>query len=688
MEAIRKYFSKIFSSIRNGMVYTMPLFILGSIGLIIQYFPINAYTNFISKMWNGNFYRWLGYINTMTFGVISIVLAGTISYSRERQFNKKNQTHSDISYVIVGILAFICLSDLKTDKFTFNSLNVQGVFIAMLAAILATSLYNLLLRVNHKHIMKKTPLGIDNSFNRIINQLLPFILTIVIFSVFRIILYVCGVKSIHDSLSSMFAYMLKNVNNNFFQGLLYVLFVMVLWFFGIHGGDVLEASVEKSNILSIDNGIFNKTFNDVFVIMGGCGTALALTLAVIIFSRNKRMRKIGYYGVPFSIFNISEISIFGIPVVFNPILGIPFILCPIVCYIISYSAIALHIVPKVCTNVTWTCPILFSGYKATDSIKGILLQVICLAVSVGIYSIFVKIHDKNIIKKYIADVDKINKYFDNCVATLTEPNIVYHEDLHNARNLAVDIYEAMINNKIDLLYQPQSLNNGKCYGAEALLHYVHPILGKIQTPLVIELAKEAGFLLELEKYIMFNVIKYRSGYQVGIISVNSTANTFEDESFIDYIIKTCESYHLDSSTISIEITEEGLIKSQDKIKNNLNKLKDAGFSVILDDFGMGHTSLIYLQNFKFDTVKIAGELIKDALTNSYSKDIISTIVELGKKMGFRTTAEYVENNEINDLLVNLGIDNFQGYKYSKALKPGEYAIYYVENKTLDDSLDI
>ena len=611
MERIKNFFlskkiTSIFSSIKSGMICAMPIFIIGSICLVILYLPIKAYQDNINSFWNGNFVRFLNTMYTMTLGIASIILNITIAHFRSKYYN--NSDKGDIYYVIISLICFICLSDLNTKDFSINSFNVQGTFIAILSSIVSTSLYYAITNLLRRK--KMLALGIDTTFNKAISILIPFSLLVLLFSSVRLILYLCGVESIQESLDSSFINMCKHIKYDYLKGLMYVLLVSILWFFGLHGGNVLESAIE-GNLDNINNGIFSKSFNDVFIIMGGCGSAICLLIAILIFSRNKRLHKVGYTALPFSIFNISEIAIFGVPIILNPIFLIPFLLVPFLNYTISYLAIYLKIVPAVTTEVMWTCPIFFSGYIATNSIAGIFLQLFNISIGVLIYGVFIRISDKNFQKQYKEDVILLTNHYYYSINHGKAPELLSSYEFTRAQNLAVDIYKALRKNKLEIFYQPQTKSNGKCYGAEALLRYNHPELGYIDPPIIIELAKEAGFIYELETYVVDKVLEYRSQYNCGLISFNATTESFTNEKFIAYIINKVKELKIKPDSVAMEITEDAILSDEELVRNTINTLKDNNIKVILDDFGMGHTSLLYLKTYTFDTVKIAGKLIKN-----------------------------------------------------------------------------
>ena len=113
----------------------------------------------------------------------------------------------------------------------------------------------------------------------------------------------------------------------------------------------------------------------------------------------------------------------------------------------------------------------------------------------------------------------------------------------------------------------------------------------------------------------------------------------------------------------IEITEQEAITSTEK----LERLKMYGHRLMIDDFGMGHTSITYLQTNLFDVVKLDGSLTRTLLDNPRSKNIITSITELSKQFKMTVIAEYVETEEQRDELADIGCDVFQGYLYSRPI---------------------
>ena len=233
------------------------------------------------------------------------------------------------------------------------------------------------------HLEKLYTVGTNYIFNRAIQGIFPIVFIIIIFtSAGQIMKGLLGDINIVNFGSYFFIYLFNWFGNGIIGTLLYVFFVHFLWFFGIHGTNTLDMVAKQLfepgvqiNQALIQNGqlpteLFSKTFLDIFVFIGGCGTALCLILAIFIAakkSNNKKLAKVAGISV---FFNINEIVIFGFPVIFNPIMLIPFILTPLVLTIISSIAMSTGIVPYISQSVEWTVPIILSGYQATGSIAG------------------------------------------------------------------------------------------------------------------------------------------------------------------------------------------------------------------------------------------------------------------------------------------------------------------------------
>jgi PTS system cellobiose-specific IIC component len=204
---------------------------------------------------------------------------------------------------------------------------------------------------------------------------------------------------------------LLNLGNTLGAMVIAYIFLHLFWFFGINGGSVVGAvfnpilqtlSAENLEFFKTGMGqgnIINQQFQDLFATFGGCGSTLSLIIGMLLFCKSKRIKDLGALALVPGIFGINEPIVFGLPIVLNPTMLIPFVLVPTINIVVSYFAMAVGFVP-ICSgiNIPWTTPVVISGLLATNWV-GALLQVILLVVGIFIYMPFIKIMDKQYIKE-------------------------------------------------------------------------------------------------------------------------------------------------------------------------------------------------------------------------------------------------------------------------------------------------
>lgn len=238
--------------------------------------------------------------------------------------------------------------------------------------------------------------------------------------------------------------------------------------------------------------------------------------------------------------------------------------------------------------------------------------------------------------------------------------------------------------KLFLVYQPQADGDGKYIGAEALLRWEHSEYGFIYPPLIIYLAKEGEILPELERMLFDTAIgaihqistKCREQFK---ISVNITAHSLEWD-IEEYIAEKLKEYQVSPEKLWLEITEQDVLTNSETAEKKINRLKEAGHTLLIDDFGMGHTSLNYLQSNYFGVVKLDGSLTRHILERETNQKIVASIIELGKKLDVRVIAEYVETEEQRQLLEEIGCDWYQGYLIGKPVLLDEFVENMIKNE--------
>ena len=246
--------------------------------------------------------------------------------------------------------------------------------------------------------MRRSGEDYTTTFAHGIHSIIPFFCCLIPASIIAEIFSLWPeVYNLSDLLRLLLAKPFEAIGATYLSGLLIMLLESLLWMMGIHGGNVFDDLLtSQTGAFAFANGqIMNKAFLDTFVLMGGCGSAICLFFAIMLFSKDKKKRNVcKLSGIPL-LFNINEIIMFGVPVVLNPAYLIPFVLTPMVNYTIAYVAVLSGIVPQIVNaEVTWTTPVFISGFQATGSAAGSILQLLLLCVGTAVYAPFVRLEDR------------------------------------------------------------------------------------------------------------------------------------------------------------------------------------------------------------------------------------------------------------------------------------------------------
>lgn len=665
--------------VRRGLTMMIPLILIGGIACALTNLPFIDYSSTFVQNYFGWLILILDSIYQGTFGIfaLALVITFSLSYGMER-----NETVDKVAmYIMVALGAYVAQLNIGNTNFDVESLGTKGSFSAMFIAILSCVLYQRLKKVT-AFTLKKYTMDMESVCASAISALIPMMLVVGTIMLFAQLLNLCfGVYSLHELFSKLSCGLFDNMSNGFGPGILYTFVLHLLWMLGFHGSHILEPVAQTTFAEATGETIFSKSFFDTYVVMGGCGTTICVLLILLIFYKKNRMGNLGKIAVPTVVFNLNEVLNFGMPLILNPIMAIPFILTPIVSYCISYFATTIGLVPQIVQEVPWSTPIIFSGYIATGSIRGAILQIVCIAVGMAIYYPFVHIH-KQMQEAYARD--KIKLLVNELQETEKEnekPRFINRADSLGliSRMLLDDLKIAISRKELYLLYQPQIDISGKCIGAEALLRWDHPLYGMIFPPLIIYLAKEGGVLQQLEESLfdMAGAAIRKTTDEYGDdfkLSVNITAKSLLWD-VEEGIATSLKKYDIPAERMWIEITEQDVISKADMVIDKLKRLDNHGHTLLIDDFGMGHTSLMYLQHEFFRVVKLDGSLVKNITENKTNQKIVASVVELGRELNVKVIAEYVETEEQRDKLHELGCHWYQGYYYSKPIPLDEFIEY-------------
>ena len=662
----------IFASIRKGFILLIPFLLIGSFALLLKNFPVAVFQEFIKNWAGGLLLTILNFVFDSTVGFMSAYLVMSISYYYSS--NMKEKSHFiQVMAMVVSMVCFVACFGAASGSMELVDLGPVGVFTAMFCAIAATKLFYYFYRLISKEYRFHSP-GSGMDYRNSLSAIYPVLFTILIFVGMNLLIQAaCHVDNLNDLITNAIVGLFHDLNDGLGVGVLYLFVLNFLWMFGIHGGNAME-QVAQTYLVPNDvsaNVAISKSFLDNFALIGGCGTAICLLLAILLFARSRDSRQLARSAGPAVLFNINELLVSGLPIVLNPIMMIPFILTPICSLLIAYGATAVGFLPVAQQAVTWTTPVFFSGYLASGSYRGVLVQVVVVAVGTAIYAPFVCLSER--FRKSQAEMllHELTEYFKSRQA---EEKTVLLLDRHDslgtlARNITAQLRVDVEEGRLLLGYQPQIHADQGIVGAEALLRWKY--MGEmVYPPLLVALAQEDGFFDQLTECVVQQAMSVcgeilREGREFNV-SVNITAEQMNNPKFVEKVIRYAKNDQVEGH-FGLEITEESSVDKMKNIPAHISRLKSLGIRALVDDFSMGSTSLKYLQHNSFYAVKLDGSLVKGVVDNPRNQEIIASIVKLGKSLDFVVIAEYVETEEIRDTLRSLGCFLYQGYLYSPAV---------------------
>ncbi len=378
-------------AIRDAFMVTMPLMILGALAVMFNNLPIDAFQNAMNTVFGGE--AWKGFGGSVwsgTFAILSVLIAFLVAYNLAHGYGKDG-----LAAGAVSLGAFFALGGAL-------GMSSNGLFIAIIVALISTEIFVRL--IGNDKLVIKMPDGVPPAVARSFAALLPAMIVISLFGLISAIFAAFGITDIIGSFYAAVQEPFMGLANSYPSALLIAFITPFLWFFGLHGANMIDPFLQtinapaiEANLAAVTAGkaapyIVNKPFIDSFVNLGGTGATFGLIIAIILVGRkHKAYNVVNNLSMAPGLFNINEPMLFGLPIVLNPIMFIPFILAPMTLVTTAYWATRLGLVPVATVMPPWVTPPILGGFLATQSFSGAILAAVNLVISVAIYAPFVRI---------------------------------------------------------------------------------------------------------------------------------------------------------------------------------------------------------------------------------------------------------------------------------------------------------
>lgn len=395
--------NKYVNGIRRAFIMMMPLLMIGSLFLMITAFPLPAYQRGMASLLGENWKDIFDIPVSATFNLIALFVAFLVAQQLAKQF--------ELDSIAVGLLSlasFLILTPLgNTSEFgqviTFTWLGSKGMFVAMVIGVVTVKIFHFFVK---RDILVKMPDGVPPEVIKSFEALIPGTVILATALLLRVGMKHTSYGTIHDFVYKMLALPLRALGTSYIGSILTVFAISILWSVGINSGSMVNGFVrpfwlenQAENIAALQAGqplphVITEQFFDM-IWMGGAGVTLSLLLAIVIFAKSKHIKSVGAIGIVPGIFNINEPVLFGLPIILNPIMLIPFNIVPIVMVTTQYIAMNIGLVSKpLGVAFPWPTPAVISGFITVGDLSGALIQIVNLIIGAMIYLPFLRIIDK------------------------------------------------------------------------------------------------------------------------------------------------------------------------------------------------------------------------------------------------------------------------------------------------------
>ncbi len=676
-------------AVHNGLAVVTPVVFLFAIASLLVYFPLEAYQQLIEPFFAPiNTPLWRANIITSFRAILNVCFVVSIAFSYSEKFNRSGIVgivkYRSLAATIVALVSYLLVvtpSDgLEVVRFAPIG---EGVFLVLWVSFLAVRGFMMLSEIPYLLIRVKSD-AVTPAHAKVVETLLPAAITISVFIVIRFY-HNSGGYGIRDAMQGFLGFMFAyEPLITLFDVVRLVFKQSLVIFIGING-DLLIQHASNNHHLIIGNIELPLSFINHFVYMGGSGAALSLILAWWMKGDNVEHGYSIKLGTIPALFNINQVIFYCFPMIFNPIMLVPFILTPLVLLVISYVMFAWGVIPAPVHQVAQHVPIVVSGYYSTGSWLGSVLQFGLIIIGAGIYLPFLMLsHKLRIVHFNKGRKDLIKFSLERYIA---EENYLVHRNDEvgmAARILSGDLRRALHRNELYLEYQPKvDYVDKKVVGVEALIRWRHAEFGVIPPPVIIALAEESDLVYQVSSWVIHDSIRRLAlwrleGFMELVVSINLSAIEFKHEGLARYIERVLRRYEVPANRIQIEIVESMELSLNSTLQSQLDYLVTLGVGLAIDDFGMGHSSAVYLKRFPIDTLKVDRVISVNAQKDAKISAILMGVFSMCSALHIEMVIEYIESEEQLSYLVDKGGRIFQGYIFSRPLSPDDLVAYIRE----------
>ena len=661
-------------AIREGLLWILPCLLVSAGFLILSECAL-------ALGFDAQVVSFLAGLHKQISSVIPLLVAASIGYMLAIQHRLPQLP-----------VAFLCLAHVVVATFVLREYPRASatflLFIAIASPLINVPAIAWLHRFRWTRLVNQDLVG--HNLKGTINMVIPGALTALsLVAVLSLLLLIPHVAQIQGP------QVLDALQTPYGSGLFVTLMNSLLWFFGIHGVyamqplfDALDQAVALNGaalaagepvLYLLNNGLLGS-----FAFIGGSGATLCLLLAILLFSKSQSMRLLAVASLPLSLFNVSEVLLFGLPIILNPRLFIPFLLVPAFNAMVALMVVQLGWVSPAVASVPFTAPVLLNAYLSTHGdVAAVVLQIVLLGAGTLVYAPYVRaIHRQSSDggTVYLKSLDMTFRGLEEKGRLLEfDPVLATHQTL--ARQAAeLNRIQQISDYEFYLEFQPQvSTRTGLCTGCEALMR-ARDSQGTVHSPWeFLQWLAHARLMPDVDVWVASQAVRqYQKWQKVGFelpMTINISSTTLKEAAYGDRLVEILRQAR---GQVSVEITEDALVSDIPATRQTIQKLQAMGAKVYLDDFGTGFSALSYLHQFPVDFIKIDRSFVV-AQHDPKGAQVLTGMLRFCEALDLGVVVEGVETAEQLAFLSN-GPELFiQGWYFSKAL-PGDQLPRFVRER--------
>ena len=421
--AIKLEQNRYLSAVKNSFMSAMSLLIIGSFFILLAFLPVNAYTEFMLNTFGADWQRMFMIPSNISMSMMTIYVVIGMGNDLAKSYGLDG-----MAGIFAALASFLVVTPMHAFAdaglgigIPLGNLGASGLFVGILIAIIAIEI----MRITDKMGWKiKMPDSVPQNVSKSFSSLIPVALIIIFFNFVRMGFEQTSYGDVQTFIFNNLQTPLTALGSTLPATIVVLLLEGILWSFGLHGANIvgsvmapiwLTLTAENATALAAGDvlpNIVTSQFYNNFIKIGGSGATFGLCLLLLFAAKSKQFKALGKLSIGPEIFTINESIIFGMPIVLNPIMIIPFLLAPIILGIVAFVAMSTGLVPYTNgVNIPWTTPPVIAGFLVSGW-RGAALNIVQIALSAAIYYPFFKVADNIAVKEELENEEEVQHQMD------------------------------------------------------------------------------------------------------------------------------------------------------------------------------------------------------------------------------------------------------------------------------------